>query len=359
MAKDDGSVVKIDETHVFKKGDPPNEQFDQWVKVCNRTNQPKDVWVVTWPWYKLNEKKKPENMMGHRVRLAANECKWILFVHTKKIEQYYTDAYPFDPTSDATTEDQGNNECSRYHYDVGTPPAKIPPYPPEGFPPPPKKIIKTVYCPYPRSLEESNQPLDFYIHKIRNLPKYWKLVNIWPKIGQTFKLYPDQKEYPITFEIKAIDIKKDEAFPIKIQIAVSGHSHKPPYYFPITINFARKTKPPKITKLTSYVNPKRPWLRFLIQVKDTMGMLDVPVIHYSKNEGKTWENTYMNLQQIIDNKKLGISEALFSVQIPLRNEKSKILAYISITDLFDNKFNTGISEYPKVSNTKRVLKIDN
>ena len=324
MPNDDGLEVKIDSQVVFRGFDGV---WKHYIRVCNLTAQPKDLWVTTWPYDdKLN---KIGQKTGKRIAsLAPNTCVWISIDIGGQPTQYYTDVYEY-------SDFWPSHEGGRYHYVIDS--ARIvdiyPIYRDILFP---RGVrITSVGCalPYPRSLEPDGGSRRFYIRGVRGLPPGWRVRNLWPARGETFVLTPDQKEFPCTMELVCgRKLPPDPVTNITIEVGVRGKPFRPPYAVRVTIPFVRKARAPVLTALRARRVAGRPEHRFVAHVRDKLGLLEAPELRYSTNDGRTWKTAIMQLDEIRAATALGASDAVFSASAPLPSLEARVLAKVRCPD---------------------------
>lgn len=315
--------MRIDSQVVFRGFDGV---WRHYIKVCNRTAQPKDVWVTTWPYDdKLG---KIGQKTGTRIAtLPANTCQVVVLTIGGQPAQYYTDVYEYSSL-------WPSSEGDRYHYIINSA-CVVDIYPiyrdvlfPLGV------RIRSIGCvlPYPRSLELGGAPRRFYVRSVKGLPAGWRVRNLWPARGETFTLTPDQKEFQCHLELVCGRMPRSAVTAITLQVGVRGKPARPPYLVSVTIPFVRKERAPVIADLEARRIPERPYLHFTVRVTDDLGLLEAPELVYSTDEGRSWKTAVLQLNQMLAMKPLGAAEAIFEGMAALPALNTSVLAKIRCAD---------------------------
>lgn len=322
MPNDDGTEVRIESQVVFRGFDGV---WRHYIKVCNHTTVPKDLWVTTWPY---GNNGKIGDKTGIRVAtLPPSTCQIVMIPISGQPTQYYTDVYEYSAL-------WPGNEGGRYHFNVDSARVvdKYSIY--RDVLHPLGTRIRFVGCvlPYPRSLEAGGVRRQFYVRGVHGLPVGWKVRNLWPARGETFALTPDQKEFPCYLELVCGREPREAVTPVTIDVGIRGQPFRPPYRVSVTIPFVRKDRAPVIAELKARRTPERPYLHFTVRATDELGLLDAPELIYSVDGGRTWKTAVLELRQILAMKLLGAADAIFEGMAALPSLDAKILAKIRCPD---------------------------
>ena len=257
-----------------------------------------------------------------------------------KITQYYTDVYK--------SEDGEVDRGERYHYIVGTPPARIKTVICNASARP-VGMLQTVAIAYPRSLEVSEgQPLAFQVTGVRGLRDDWELLSTFPKLREPFELEPNQKSFPFTFEIAVHGkIPVETITDVSIDVSVVDREAAPPHAWTIDLPMVNKCEPPALVNLKERIHPQLPRLMLECEVEDSMGLVQAPAIRYSEDDGVTWKVWGSRLVDVGRWGKYGIELARFDIQIPLKSRTSTILASLIMKDTVGNEVPLPVTRYPQ------------
>jgi len=348
LAKDDGSKVEI-KTQTVQHW-YPDFGYVQYVKICNKTNSAKSVYVTSSPY--TGEGKKREKIGNRKIEavtIPANKCVTEIFSFTKKITGYYTDVYENDGV-----DDDGNPKLGeRLHFVTGSPPFKLKQVLCLAYHRPARLSIVCAIA-YPRSLESSENDLQFYVRKINGLPKDWKIISSYPKIGTPFVLTPDNKEKSFLLELSIENrITEQVNIDLDVEVAVKNRKLKPPFTYTINLPLVNKFEGPTLNEITSNFHSDFSSLIFNIDAEDEMSLLDRPIIFYSKDNGKTWDSIGTKLLKILSWGKYGIKRATFGAEILTKDRKSPILASVVLNDVVGNDIPLKIQKYPNKPRKKR------
>lgn len=328
MPSDDGSEVKIDNQVVFRGFDGVWKHF---IRVCNRTNAPKDVWVTTWPYD--DKMRKIGQKTGQRIAvLPANTCQWISIEIGGQPTQYYTDVYEYNDW-------WPGNEGRRYHYVIDS--ARVvdiyPIY--RDFLMPRGIRVTSVGCvlPYPRSLETGGASRNFYVRNVRGLPPGWKVRNIWPAKGETFALTPDQKEFRCQLELECGKRMPSRAVTtVTVEAGIRGKPFRPPWVLRVAIPFVRTDHAPQIAALRIRRRPERSCLEIVARITDASGLIEAPEFVYSADHGRTWKSVILKVQEIHRSNALGAADATFEGMVTLPAPHAAVWTKIHAPDRLGN-----------------------
>lgn len=335
MPDDDAREVEIESQAVIQVG---KNDYIQVVKVCNRTNTDKDLWLTTKPYQRGPQPKMlGKGKKAQRITVAANECKFVFFHLPGKPHSWYTDVYRYDPDNDLHE--------GRPRYDWNNDVAPQPIVFPIIFPLHP---FLFAYAAYPRSLEPLGKPLQFAIRSVDGLPAGWQITNLSPNLGEPFMLWPDEKEHLVSLNILVDKPDCIETLTqISISIGVSGEAQEPPYSYDINFPLVHRSDFSRLIIFTHEALDVKPWIVFSAELEDEIGLLESPYIHYSADEGRSWNSVIMELEQIGEMKPLGLSRATFKTLIPLKSFDAKIMSSLVLRDQLGQERRLKLEQYPK------------
>ncbi|NMM50798.1 hypothetical protein [Marinigracilibium pacificum] len=332
MPEDDGSEVRIEAEATIHDID------GRWlhiVKVCNLTQQQKDLLVTSWPYYE-GEDNKTGRPIEEVVILPPGECQHVIFNISGRPRQYYTDVYSLQiPT--------GYSTRWRYHYTVN------------GVGSGGVVDLKWIYdhvlhplghvwytmigasIPYPRSLEPAGVVREYYIKDIHGLPEGIDLEVSWPAVGETFAMTPDEKSRQLNLLLKGKDRKhEDGIFTVSVDVGIRGEEFCPPYTVPVKFYLIQGLESVRLAETKSYWDEERPWIWTSVVLTQKFGLLDTPQLKYSKDNGKTWKSEYMQFSEALEFTELGLSKASFNLAVPVSGYKESILTILVVNDQLGN-----------------------
>ncbi|MDC8005342.1 hypothetical protein POV27_14865 [Aureisphaera galaxeae] len=319
----------IKSNSVIKSGD----KFIQVIKICNESNTDETLWVTSWPYEKEKGKAKKKinaKRSGKRIKIAKGKCKTVVFEHTKKPYQYYTDLYRYKAG--------GNHQGKWFGWNVNI--VKI--FDLDAFL---EKIRKLgiwhfqyiSFLPYPMRQEVGGSPRQFKINNVKGLPEGWEVSWLSPEIGQVLNFYPNQKNDQVLLEFVASNANiENERLDILIDAGLVDEPDTPFNSIPIGLTAVRRQSLPEATKIRYRYDKEYPHLRCRITVTDKQGLMDAPEITYSTDGGKSWIREDMKLDRVYEFTDLGMARARFSAWIPLPKMNADVLVGYVLNDQFCN-----------------------
>lgn len=268
--------IKIKKEKKVKDG----KQWLHMVKVCNEGTKDKEVVVTSWPYDTKMKKigKKKDRPEQTRV-IKAGKCEWFVFEFKSEPGKTYTDVYDkdrYDPEKqkgglldytildDLVAQKLSKSDSGNGNYIVTTP------------------------LPYPNRFAYTEEPMEFYIESVTGIPDDWSWELLQPKLGETFVLQPNDREFPAVLSLKAPQ-NFEEGLVIRPRILqrIVDKPNEPNFVMRHNLFLAVDESGPTLEAQYN-PNPENGEIQVHAFAEDQVTGVREVRVRYSEDEGNTW-----------------------------------------------------------------------